>query len=342
MKSLQNKRILLFAPKYYGYEVVLARELEKKGATVTYVENKPFIHDPINKGTPWYLKIFCRKEKYLSKIVFPASKNKYDIFFVVDLFSFRPQMVENLRLVNPDIQCLLYLWDNARGYHWKQFFKHFDFTYTFDPAEAKEHNLTYWPNFWPIPNHPEGHKKKYDVCCVASFQVHRLNTLEAESERPEAQRKNIFFYIYLPPVHSKLIYNSLIYFVTQFFPNRYQGYKKMYRLIYKKTTHPLIKYKPLPLNEAVNVIESSKCVIDLPYHLQTGSTQRVINALGLKKKVITTNQSIKEEMFYNPEFIKIVSPANFEIDWNWIEAKPNTEMNLDYLRIDNWIDKLLP
>ena len=68
MNSLKAKKILLFAPCYFGYEKILVEELEKKGAEVTFVENKPFIHDSINKGTPWYLKFLSKKKEYLQKI----------------------------------------------------------------------------------------------------------------------------------------------------------------------------------------------------------------------------------------------------------------------------------
>src|SRR5690349_18671449 len=131
MSSLAGKKVLLVAPLYYGYEGVIKEGLENLGAQVTYIENKAFRYDPINKGTAWYEAIFCKKNQYLKKIL-PVARKVYDICFFVDLFSFHPSFIREVRKQNPKIRCVLYLWDNIKYYKWEQFFSHFDALTSFD------------------------------------------------------------------------------------------------------------------------------------------------------------------------------------------------------------------
>lgn len=132
-----------------------------------------------------------------------------------------------------------------------------------------------------------------------------------------------------------------MYRATTLFPGRFNGYKYMYGLISRTIQNDLVKHQPIPLLSAINIMGRSKCIVDLPYPWQTGSTQRVINALALNKKVITSNESIVREWFYDPDFIKVVPLSEFAIDWDWIDHKSDRTLDLQTLRIDNWLNRLL-
>jgi hypothetical protein len=338
MKTM-NRDILLVAPKYYGYEDVISAALVKGGDNVTFIENKAFQYDPINRGTKWFTTFLCLKNRYIRTTLIPVSQKKFDVCFFINLFSFDPAIIKNLRLSNPSIRCVLYLWDNIRGYKWQQFFSYFDEIYCFDPVESEQFNLKYLPNFYP--DIQPALSSEFDLCSIASLQVHRLKKLTQIVQSAEKSNSKFFFYLYLPRQHSRLKYNWAVYQATKLFPNRFTGYKYMYGLISRSIENELVKHDPISLSNAIDVMGRSKCIVDLPYPWQTGSTQRVINALALNKKVITSNESAVKESFYDPEFIKVVPLSEFSIDWNWINRKTETSLDLSSLRIDNWLKRLL-
>lgn len=343
MTTIRGKKILFIAPNYYGYEKHIIHGLEKLGAIVYYAENRPFQHDPINKGTKWYVSILCKKASYIRKVLIPLVKrDKFDLCLFVDLFSFDHLLVTNLRKKNPDIKCILYLWDNIRGYKWPQFFSSFDKIFSFDPIESKEFELTYLPNFYTgsLSNEKETNCL-YDFSFIGSLQVHRLRILEDMAMQLKQENKRYFFYLYLHPNYNRLKFNRYINWILQLFPKRFKGYKLFYNLITQKKRNEIVHYQPLSLSDSVKSIASSNCILDLPFPGQTGSTQRLVQALAFNKKVITTNASVIHESFYNPGYIKVARVENFSVDWQWVNEKNDTRMDISGLHIDNWLIQLL-
>jgi hypothetical protein len=338
---LSGKNILLIAPAYHGYQYLLKTTLEELGATVVLIENKAFKHDPLNKGTHRFESWFCRKNKYIKEQINPLCNEKFDACLFINLFSFHPVVVENLRRSNPSIKCILYIWDNMRGYHWLPFFQYFDDIFTFDPVEAKEYTIKYLPNFYPDLPVEEVEKDKFDLHFVGSLQAHRLTFLERIARTYQDVNKNFFFYLYLPPVYNKFRNNRLVYTLVSLFPKKFNGYKRQYRIQKGIQEHPLIHRSPIELTMTVRTMAQSHCVIDLPYPSQTGSTHRVVQALALGKKVLTTNRSVIYDSFFHPDWIKVISDPVEKIDWNWIYSKHHHRPDVNFLRTDNWLLQLL-
>ncbi len=340
--TLAHKNILLIIPRFYGYENLIKEQLESDGIAVTFIENKAFRNDPVTRNTKWYLRFLCKKKNYIRRYLIPTSRNRFDVCLFINLFSFHPEIIKNLRKQNPTIVCILYLWDNVKDYQWEQYFKYFDKIYSFDPIESKKFGLVYLPNFYPpavSKNNTES--PKFDFSFVGSLQIHRLKILDQLLLRLQQQNKSYFFYLYLHPNYNRLKYNELVYSVVKLFPSRFKGYKFLYMLITKRNKHVLVHHLPVTISESVHIMENSRCILDLPFPSQTGSTQRVIQALALNKKVITTNEAVVQESFYTPEYIKVVSAVDPLINWDWISQDFMIRLNINYLRLDNWLHQIL-
>ena len=68
-----------------------------------------------------------------------------------------------------------------------------------------------------------------------------------------------------------------------------------YRWITLKDIH----FKSLSSEEVCQIYNVSRCVLDIEHPKQSGATTRPIEMLPMKKKIITTNQHVKEFLFYN-------------------------------------------
>jgi hypothetical protein len=73
------------------------------------------------------------------------------------------------------------------------------------------------------------------------------------------------------------------------------------------------------MDHIVNLFSRSKVVIDLPNPLNEGLTMRSFEVLGSGLKLITTNNNILNEPFYNPEYICVVNPEEINIELNFIK-----------------------
>ena len=340
--NLTDKRVLLIVPAFYGYEKLICEGLEKLGAKVTYLENKAFRNDPITRDTKWYLSFLCKKKAYIKTELIQLSRDEFDICFFINLFSFHPELIENLKNRNPKIFTVLYLWDNVKNYRWQQFFKYFNRVYSFDPVDSRMLGFDYLPNFY-LPNGPgiEVKANKFDLSFVGSLQVHRLRILNELMPKLKDQNKTFFFHLYLHPNYNKLKFNRYVHAVLKFLPSQFKGYKHLYSLISRKNIHELVYHDPLTIGESIQSLAHSSCVLDLPFPSQTGSTQRMIQALALQKKVITTNSAVTEESFYNPDYIKVVSEEGIDVDWDWVIRKNEVALNINHLRLDNWLTRIL-
>lgn len=76
---------------------------------------------------------------------------------------------------------------------------------------------------------------------------------------------------------------------------------------------------------------------------QTDTTPRLIWALAMNKKIITTNQYIKYMPFYDPDNIFIIDRNNPRIDLNFLKSQPKETIHplIKTLRIDYWKKQIL-
>lgn len=66
----------------------------------------------------------------------------------------------------------------------------------------------------------------------------------------------------------------------------------------------------IPLDEVSSLIAQSKTLLDINRNGQRGLTFRVLESLGLNKKLITTNRDILNYDFYNPNNILVIDEKN--------------------------------
>ena len=73
----------------------------------------------------------------------------------------------------------------------------------------------------------------------------------------------------------------------------------------RKAKYNEFHYVPLKGKDMNDVYETSRCVLDSAQDGQLGLTIRVLEALGAKKKLITTNEDVINYDFYKPENIYV-------------------------------------
>lgn len=102
----------------------------------------------------------------------------------------------------------------------------------------------------------------------------------------------------------------------------------------------IVIHKPLSTDSVQKVMMQSDCILDTDRESQSGTTPRLIWALAMGKKVITTNQNIKQMPFYNAELIHIIDRNNPVVDMDFIESQPDfsrCQKLIQTLRIDAWV-----
>lgn len=99
--------------------------------------------------------------------------------------------------------------------------------------------------------------------------------------------------------------------------------------------------KRLSYDEVRSRVAKTKAIIDIVQSGQSGMTQRVMEALFFKKKLVTNNSYIKEYPFYTPENVFIIGEDKWESLSEFVNA-PYSETPFDESIYDvrNWLYRI--
>lgn len=341
-ENIRNRDILLMCQDFYGYDVVIKEALLKLGASNVYLVNSCFFsgsfRDLISWRTPFlYLKEPYGRSKWTNNLITKIDKYHIDILLCIELTPFKKYFIDYLRKKNPQIKTFLFLWDSLElmQSRYKDYFRKFDFVFSFDKDDCERYGLEYWPDFF-IPNNRVCSEIKYDLCFIGTMNMsttlYRAEVLKKISQFCDANDLRHFLYLkYYPLNASDNLFLNIV--------KKYRGRKyKMAVEHYKKESY--MHVDSLPLDEVNKIIHSSRVVVDLSHQNRQGMTINCITALATGKKLITTNWRIMEEPFYNPNNILIINEDNPQIDISFFHTE-TVPVDMSYLRLDNWLKHII-
>jgi len=320
----KKMKILFIAPEYLDLYKIILSELINEGYDVNYLEDKYLKYDSylncghsitslIKKYSKRCVSNLMPYEEYYKqhdKLLF----QKYDILLTINGFCIRKSLIKRLQRYNPDIKTRLYLWDNIRAYDFRHVIKLFDKCYSLDYEDCEKiKKLTFFPTFWNGERN-KNFQIKYKVSMIGTMHDDRYFVSKRISEI--------------------LNYYGYRYFIKVVAYDKERKYQD----------DPLITYKFYSPEEFNEIMSQSECILDTERIGQTGPTVRMIWALALGKKVITTNQYIKKMPFYNPDQICIIDRRHPYVDRAFLVKNFITHSLSPYflnLRIDNWIKFIL-
>lgn len=185
-----------------------------------------------------------------------------------------------------------------------------DKVYVFDESEAKKHRLDYHPQFYWIKEQPT-ELLENDIFFIGRNKG-RLSTIESIYMECLSKDFKVNFYV----VKDK-----------------------------KNDVSELLdlKNKGLKYSEVLKEIIKSKCILDINQNGQAGLTIRALEALFLKKKLITNNRDLIKYDFYHKENILIIDENNIEIERDFLNSEfVEIDDNIvEKYTTDSWIKELI-
>lgn len=311
-------RLLLIMPNFFDYPEVIKNELQNMGYEVDFFDDRPSTNAlvkaiiRINKNLiSYYI------ESYFKKIYKKIKENEYDIVLLISgqSLSFSEQMIKTIRENQRKALFVLYQWDSIGNFPYiVNMHKYFDKCYSFDKKDVSDYEcLEFLPLFYSSRYEKIGeikkNKYKYDFTFIGTAHPKKYKMISEISKELKDVYKNQFIYFYLP---------SLIVYI----------YRKIKNPEFKNAKYKDFKYKKIDGKLIEEIFEDTRCVLDSPQDGQLGLTMRVLETLGAKKKLITTNKDIKNYDFYDEQNIYIYDK---KIDLN------SVFFNTDYKEIDKEI-----
>jgi hypothetical protein len=331
--NLKNTKILYIGPASVYYDQCLIKKLEDRGATVTKFDLLNFFSDNLLFRT--YIK-FLPKTK---EEIYDGYKNKfydsvyaggagYDYVLVRHGYQLDVSFLNTLRNMSPNAKFINFHWDSLReDYDYLHNMKCYDKVYSFDVKDCKDYNeIIYRPLFF-LDLYDSFRKKSFDnfkkkdndLLFIGAWRnKERLKLINQTEELCKKNELNFKHYLYL-------------------------SFKRHVYLIKKGVIPTKTKMKILSHEQILDYFATTNTIIDFPSSFQTGMTIRTFETLGAGKKLITTNQNIINEPFYDEQYINVVDMNNLTLNVDFIKSVPDRSMEekLSNYSLDSYINTIL-
>lgn len=288
-------KLLLIMPKFFDYPEQIIEELKQMGYEVDFFDDRPSTNAwvkaaiRINKNL-----IGAYIKKYFDEVIEIVRQKKYDVVFLISgqSLSFSEEMLKEIKDCQSTAKFVLYQWDSQTNFPYiKSVQKFFDKCYSFDKRDVQETpSLKFLPLFYSKTYEEIGKRNikdfKYDFCFVGTAHPKKYQAINMMSKQLKSVYPNQFIYFFFP--------SAIVYF-----------YRKVMNKEFRKAHYRDFHYVPLKGKEMNDIYELSRCVLDSAQAGQLGLTIRVLEALGARKKLITTNDDVVNYDFYRPENIYV-------------------------------------
>lgn len=326
MKRLDGNRVLLIAPRFFGYEREIRSEIERRGAVVDWLPDRPFdtpLMTALTRHKPQW--VLPSADRLYDRLLSQMGSTYYDTILVVNGQTLSRQMLGNLRKSFPAARLVLYMWDsidNRRGV--VENLPVFDATFSFDPLSARSYGMRQRPLFFS-----KGFERKpsdgfdYHLSFVGTAHTDRYAVVN-RLRRSLPNELRSYWYLYL---QAPWVYHA-------------------YRLSNQGMRHARRdEFEFAPLNKSVvqSVFSRSLAIVDIEHPRQRGLTMRTFETMGSHKKLITTNTQVRDYDFFNDSNICIVDRANPRIPNRFLQTPFIPVMPELYRRysIEGWVDEVL-
>ncbi|WP_123377641.1 hypothetical protein [Aliarcobacter butzleri] len=325
--NLSGKTVLLLAPKFFGYELEIKKELENLGAKVIYFDERPKNDFFTKVFIRLNLKSFISKriDDYYKNIIQEIKDESIDYLFLVDVETVPLKFIEKTILMNPKLKVLTYFWDSVKNRKKSlEYLAYSNKFFSFDLKDAEaDIRIEFLPLFY-IDDYKNianiENELVYDISFIGTVHSDRYKIIKKIEEQAKELNLKTYSYFYSP--------NKILFFFQKLF-------KKDFKYIKWKD----VSFKSLNKSDVINIIEKSKCIIDIQHPKQTGLTIRTIEMLGGKKKLLTTNIEIMKYDFYNTDNILLLDRNNpkINVDFFGKEYKNLTDDIYKKYSINQWL-----
>ena len=238
-------------------------------------------------------------------------KNQFDVVVIIrgEFYINKPIDFQNkqhdfylrLKSIQGNAKFILYEWDSVRAFDFTPYLKYFDSIVTFDFQDSKDFNYIYHPLFYTDLYEKiakENIKKDIGVFYLGSGHDYRYDMLIRMADFLKAHKISYNFNVLTKKVLDRSEINC---FTT-----------------------------PRPFEMYYDYYSRAIAILDVSPPNQTGLSIRVIEAVGAKKKIITTSKWVKQERFYNKNNVFIWGEDDLDTLPSFLESRVDYAECADY------------
>ncbi|WP_046759214.1 hypothetical protein [Kordia jejudonensis] len=313
MKS--SKKTLIIAPYAFGYTSHIHSALQQYNhidAEILYLDQPVFQYkNTFHKVQNFFSKLFLGKNLKKSFVTDRIKSSITELGKQDEIFIIRPDVLNDdvLHFIKSyTTKFIAYYYDSTRRFPRKvDIIPLFDKVYSYDRLDVEKYNLELLTNYiFEESNHTDFEYQFFNI----STNDYRFPLLENLAKYLKQHNWNYNIQVYngseMPAEHVEII-----------------------------TTQKSIA-------EVSALIQKAKIIVEIQRTEQVGLSFRIFEALGHRKKLITTNKDIVNYDFYHSQNILVVDQDAIEIPEDFVTS-PYLEIDekiLSKYKIENWVQPI--
>lgn len=329
VSKLKGKRVLLLTVFFFDYQNIICDKLRALGAEVVLYDERSVskaFERALLKVEPYIFR--KRTKRYYEKILNNHKGEFFDYILIIKCDMLDEKELVKIKNAFPMAKMCLHVWDSIQNIpHILDKVSFFDYATSFDRMDCQNHpEFKFRPLFYSndfIKNEATS-DFLYDVSFCGTIHSERYKIIKQIKKQCEKDGKKYYGFHYL---QNRLVYNF------------YKITKKEFR----NTTYKDFDFEKKSSREIADIVKFSKTVVDIQHPKQIGLTMRTIEMLGMKKKLITTNQDIVNYDFYDARNIFVIDSKKPVIDMEFI-SKEYYDIDVEVYEkysLEHWIYDVL-
>lgn len=313
-------KICLISFDFWGFDRHIIRQLENQNINASHINLLNFKYR--------HPSLLHRIGNLFDKLIFKKNikKIKRQEYVLEELNKLGPQDI--ILIIRPDLldrkthevilqktkKYIAYLYDSTERFPVEHLLEGlFDKIFSFDGNDVKKYGFEHISNYIYLPKQEikpqQSFKHKVFIVIAADERLAVLNKVAGELDNLKISYKFI-------------VVNS----------RQPQG------------LNPKIEYRKKAIwhDELMTYLNDSEIFLDLVRDGHNGLSFRVFEAMAYQKKLITTNASIKNYDFYNPNNIMVIDAGNPVINPNFFNSpyQPLPDSVYNKYTIENWVNRV--
>ncbi|MBE4618704.1 hypothetical protein [Vibrio navarrensis] len=321
-------KILLIAPSTYGFSFHIKEAISKLNIHVDFFDEhvmlKKSLFEKFFYKLPATLLIHFHNI-YVSRVLSKIPSD-YDVVIVIRGEYISPKSLCMLKESIYHARYVMYQWDFEKNLPLlKSQVSYFDAVYSFDKHDSNKFGFVHKPLFFNTLHESfSGARKKYLFNFVGTDHSDRNKVIKDFIEANDVSIDQFFLHLFRPK--KSILLNAL----------------KNPKFLFNRD---LSLYKHFPLDEesTIKSMAESEIIVDITQPEQTGLTMRTLEALGLKRKLVTTNKDVVNYDFYHPNNIFLIDRNSLKVPKSFIDSEyvELHESIYNKYHVDNWVKELI-
>ena len=320
-----KSRVLLFAPRTFGFYRHIIDALASNGYDVEFFDEifttKGGLLRKLLLKLPLRVRTLLQK-RYVSAVLKTIS-GKVDYIFIIRGEYFSSDVLLLLEDRFPSSQRIMYQWDSSKNL---RFFEDqilwFNRVFTFDNSDADRFGVKHKSLFFNSlhTQSSTGPVKAGKMTFVGTHHSNRFRFIRKFLDENPRLKRNSDIRLFRP--------------ITSF----------LRALVFNRTELEGANIsdfvtRPVKELEVLRILSESEFILDITQQDQVGLTIRTFEALGLGRKLITTNPNIKNYQFYDARNIFIVDEYNLRVSDKFLSLPyvPLSDDVLEMYYVNNWV-----